>query len=161
MKYSILALTILFSVTAYSLTKPNEADRQSKASKEGQIKKLALWLGEKTLTCKDGENVTLRATAKKAKVTLASIYGDSGNIDEASTEIQQIQVNDVITLLLSGPDYDEGSALVVMPGSFSQTVGPKAQGFPVLKTESQATALIYGDETGVTSEMRKLDCNLQ
>jgi len=165
MKNLLFFVSVLLAVPAFAeqTTTPNAAASQAKASTQAQLKAFAAWLGKWTLTCTSGGEVKLTAFAKNGMPVITAKYGDADifPVDPSNTEIQQIQVGDVITLLVSGPDYDEGSALVVIPGNFSETVGPKSAGFPVLKRSDTGTALVYGDSTGETTSTEQLDCELK
>jgi hypothetical protein len=165
MKHRLLffAFALTFFSHAHSAVRPNRSESQTQPQIQRELRKLGDWLGTWKLECKKGNLAVLRAENTNAGTVVKTTYGDAGNsIDRNArndTSILQAQVADLITLIVSGPDTDEGVALVVLPGSFDQTRDTTRPGHPVSRT-AQATVLVYNETYGATDSIDTLNCEL-
>ena len=163
--YFTTLFSLLVLVSGFVMAQPNEAVWQTQRSIERQRALLKDFLGTWKLTCKRANVVKLVAETKNGKVEVRTVYGDASpeNITqrENDTTILQLQVGALITLLVSGPDSDEGTALIVLPGAFDDTIGAREAGFPVLDRYAEATVIEYGDSWGSSMSRYGLNCELK
>lgn len=151
MKTTRFAATLLTSISTLLAVSAMGAT-QSPRSMEIETAKLAKVLQGRTLKCtnkKGQETLSLSVTSKGSKQSIrtASTYGDGG--DESS--ILQLSVGELVMAYVTGPDVDEGGA-VVMVSSYDIEEYGKAN------ANAQIFSGVAGDDEG-SNQSEALKCS--